>query len=69
MAAKKQGVAVDEVDMTNMNAFLIQDGTYVDASRDEMVTNYGSVEAYIGRGLGLDAGFVAQLKNELLVTE
>ena len=66
MAAEKRGIPADEVDMTNMNAFLIQDGTYIDASRDEMIAAYGSNYAYVEQGLGLDMAALQQLRNEIL---
>ena len=62
LAAEKRGVPTEQVDMTNMEAFLIQDGTYVDASRAEMLGEYGSVDAYLSQGLGQSAQDINQLQ-------
>ena len=66
MSAEKRDISPDEVDMTNMEAFLIQSGTYIDASRDEMKDEYGTVEDYISDGLGISDGEVEHLRNDLL---
>lgn len=66
MAAERQGVAAEDVDMTNMNAFLIQDGSYIDASRDGMIASAGSVDAYINQDLGFTHGDIRQLRESLL---
>ena len=47
LAAGKQGIAPEAVDMGNMEAFLIQDGSYIDATRDEVTVAYGSFANYI----------------------
>lgn len=47
MAAQKQGVEVSEVDMSNMEAFLVQDGSYIDATQDEILVGYGSLADYL----------------------
>ena len=52
-AADKQGIAPEEVEMSNMEAFLVQDGPYIDASYEEMVDEFGSIDGYIREGLGL----------------
>jgi protein-tyrosine phosphatase len=66
MAAEKQGIPPEQVDMSNMEAFLIQGGSYIDASYDEMVKAYGSVENFIRDGLGLGDQEVDRLGDELL---
>jgi protein-tyrosine phosphatase len=67
LAAKKRGITPEQVDMTNMESFLIQDGAYNDASKVEMIDEYGSINAYIGQGLGLRDNEIRQLSNELLI--
>ena len=52
--------------MTNMEAFLIQEESYLDASRAEMIAEYGSVEAYIQDGLVFGGPDLGQLQDELL---
>jgi len=66
MAAKKRAIPFDQVDMVNMEAFLIQGGSYIDASRLEMIDEYGSVENYISQGLDFKNEELQQLHNELL---
>lgn len=62
MAAQKQDVAADEVDMENMEAFLIQDGSYIDATRAEITTACGSFAEYLNTIGVVPAG----LQKELL---
>jgi|GEM_PF-5963588 len=52
--------------MANMEAFLIQEGAYIDASLEEMNQEHGSVEGYIRAGLGLGQQEVRRLRDELL---
>ena len=52
--------------MTNMEAFLIQSGSYIGASRDEMIDEFGSVDGYIRMGLGLEDREMHKLHDELL---
>jgi protein-tyrosine phosphatase len=66
MAADKRGIQPEEVSMTNMEAFLIQKGAYIDASYDEIVNVWGSVNGYIRQGLGFSELEINQLGDELL---
>jgi protein-tyrosine phosphatase len=66
MAAKKQGIPPDQVDMTNIKAFYILEGSYIDATLDEIIQQYGSMDEYLRKGLGLDDGEVQRLHDELL---
>ncbi|UCC51209.1 MAG: tyrosine-protein phosphatase, partial [Anaerolineaceae bacterium] len=65
MAAENQGVSLEQVDMTNMNAFLIQDGSYIDASQDEIVQDFGSMAGYLQNGLGLSQHELSRLREAL----
>jgi len=65
-AAKLQNVPPDEVDMANIKAFYILEAEYIDASLDEAVTKYGSMEEYIRKGLGIGDAVVEKLRVELL---
>ncbi|MDX2416838.1 MAG: tyrosine-protein phosphatase [Xanthomonadales bacterium] len=65
MAAKK-GIPTDQVDMTNIKAFYILEGSYFDATLDEIIKQYGSMGEYLRKGLGLDDEVVQRLKDELL---
>jgi protein tyrosine/serine phosphatase len=66
MAAKKRSIPPQQVDMSNMEAFLIQHGSYIDASREEMIRENGSIQNYIREGLGLSGQEINNLRNELL---
>jgi hypothetical protein len=41
-------------------------GSYIDATRDEILKQYGSMDAYLHRGLGLSDVEIKKLKDELL---
>jgi protein-tyrosine phosphatase len=66
LAAHGQDVADDEIDMTNVEAFMIQDGSYIDATRDEIITKFGSFDRYLEEALDLDASAVGDLRASLL---
>jgi len=56
----------EQVDMTNIRAFYILEGRYIDASLDEAVKRYGSMDAYIREGLGLTDEEITSLRKQLL---
>jgi len=64
--AENTGVAPEEVDTTNMDAFYILQGAYIDAALEQAVEDYGSMEAYIRDGLGITDEEVEKLKSQLL---
>lgn len=66
MAASKQGVPSGRVDMTNINAFYILEGSYIDASMNEINKKYGSMAAYLREGLGLSDEEINKLQRVLL---
>jgi protein-tyrosine phosphatase len=66
MAAERQGIPPDQVDMTNIKAFYILEGSYIDATRDEILKQYGSMDEYLHRGLGLSDSEIKRLRDELL---
>ena len=65
-AAKIKDVPQDQVDMTNMEAFLVQEGSYIDASKDEMLAEYGSQDGYVSSGLRFTGQELENLHAELL---
>jgi len=65
-AATTLGVSEDEVDMTNVEAFYILEGSYIDGALEQAVADYGSMEAYIRDGLGISDEEVERLRSELL---
>jgi protein-tyrosine phosphatase len=64
--AKNNQVAPEDVDMTNINAFYILDGSYIDASLDEAIKEYGSMKNYIRQGLGITEEEILALRQSLL---
>jgi len=66
MVAAKKNIPPEQVDMANMEAFYIQQGTYIDASLDRAVEEYGSMQGYIREGLGITDKEIAQLRAQLL---
>jgi protein-tyrosine phosphatase len=61
--AEYKGIPVDDVDTTNMDAFYILDGTYIDASLDFAVAEYGSMDNYIREGLGISDNVIEKLRE------
>ncbi len=66
MAAATLGIAPEDVDMAGANAFYVLKGSYIDASLDEAVARYGSMDDYIREGLGISDEEVAHLRGTLL---
>ena len=52
--------------MTNILAFYVLDGSYIDAAYDEIVKEYGSMDNYLKAGLGLTEDDLVRLREELL---
>ena len=52
--------------MTNINAFYILKGNYIDATRDEILKQYGSIDRYLIKGLGLKKSEIQALRDNLL---
>jgi len=65
-AADRQGLAPEEVDMVNVEAFYVLDGTYIDGTLDQAIAEHGSMEAYIRDGVGLTDKELEQLRHQLL---
>ncbi len=66
IAAENRGVAPEQVDMTNAEAFYILQVSYIDATYDEVMRRYGTFENYFREGLGLTDQEIARLREELL---
>ena len=49
-----------------MEAFLVQEGSYIDASKDEMLAEYGSQDGYVSSGLRFTGQELENLRAELL---
>jgi protein-tyrosine phosphatase len=66
MVAEKRSVAPEEIDMTNVEAFYVLDGSYIDGALEQAVAEYGSMDAYIREGLGITEDEIEMLKSQLL---
>ncbi|MDH3814915.1 MAG: tyrosine-protein phosphatase, partial [Acidobacteriota bacterium] len=64
--AENNGISPDDVDTTNMDAFYILQGAYIDAALEQAVEDYGSMEAFIREGLGLSDEEIEKLQEQLL---
>jgi protein-tyrosine phosphatase len=65
-AVNNRNITAEQVDMTNMNAFYILQSSYIDASLEEAVKQYGSMDKYIRQGLGIEDKLIKKLQKELL---
>ena len=52
--------------MTNIKGFYILEAEYIDASLDEAVKRYGSIDKYIREGLGVTDKELANLREQML---
>ena len=66
LSAQNQEIPLGDVDMTNIRAFYILKGQYIDATRDEIVNKYGTIEHYLTKGLGLEKSDIEALRDRLL---
>lgn len=64
--AKNRGIPPAEVDPSNIEAFYVLQGSYIDAALDAAVEEFGSMEAYITQGLGITEAELQRLRSELL---
>ena len=65
-AAKTFGIPPGEVDMTNINAFYILEGSYIDGALTRIEEGYGGIDNYLTEGLGLSPEEIEALKYRLL---
>lgn len=66
MAAERKGVSPEAIDMTNVEAFYVLEGAYIDGTLDQAIAEHGSMEAYIRDGLGVTDQEIERLREELL---
>jgi protein-tyrosine phosphatase len=64
--ASDRGVDPNNVDMTNVEAFYVLDGSYIDGTLERAIEDYGSMEDYIREGLGLTDEEIDLLRSQLL---
>ena len=65
-AASARGIAPNDVDMTNVEAFFILEAAYIDSALATAEQQYGSMDAYIREGLGITDAEISSLKSALL---
>ena len=65
-AAKTLGIPPEDVDTTNIVAFYILQGDYVDGTLEAIEREYGSMENYLTKGLGLSQEELRKLREQLL---
>lgn len=66
LAGKNAGIPPEEVDTRNIEAFYILDGSYIDASKETIGEDYGSMDNYLTEGLGLSGEEIEALRSSLL---
>ena len=64
--AAARGVDPEDVDMSNVEAFYILDGAYIDGALKAAEAQYGSMDAYIREGLGMSEAELSTLRSTLL---
>lgn len=64
--ASNNDMPVEQVDSTNIEAFYILQGSYIDAALQQAIADYGSMDAYIRDGLGISNTELLQLQQQLL---
>jgi len=65
-AAETFGQDPADVDMTNINAFYILEGSYIDGTLNRIEEEYGDIETYLKKGLGLSEEEIGLLRHRLL---
>jgi protein-tyrosine phosphatase len=64
--AKTHSIPEGDVDTTNIEAFYILQGNYIDASLEQAIADYGSMENYIREGLNISEETLQKLRSNLL---
>jgi protein-tyrosine phosphatase len=64
--AKQKGISPEQVDMTTYEAMFLVKPEYLQAAHDEAVRRYGSMDAYLRKGLGISDGMIDRLRSDLL---
>lgn len=65
-AAKTLGIPPENVDTTNIVAFYILQGDYIDGTLEVIEKEYGSINNYLSKGLGLSQEELNVLREQLL---
>ena len=66
LGASNPDVTDPEKNTENIEAFYVLQGYYVDAVKETIEKEYGTIDNYLTQGLGLNTGEIAQLRAQLL---
>ncbi len=64
--AKKQGIPPEKVDMSSYEAAYYVKPEYIDAAHQDVISKYGSMEAFFIKELGVSEELIKRLRSELL---
>ena len=65
-AAKTLNIPPEDVDTTNLVAFYVLEGNYIDATLEVIEKEHGSMDNYLTKGLGLSQEELRTLREQLL---
>jgi len=66
LAAETFGQDPADVDMTNINAFYVLEGSYIDGTLARIEDGYGGIDGYLREGLGLTDDEIELLRRRML---
>lgn len=64
--ATARSIEPEQVDMTNVEAFYVLRGNYIDGTLEWAIEHYGSMDRFIREGLGISDEEIERLRAELL---
>jgi protein-tyrosine phosphatase len=64
--AQKQGITPEQVDMSNYEPMYYVKPEYIDATHQEVIRRFGSMDSFLRKGLGISDEVIDKLRNELL---
>ena len=64
--ADERNIKPEDVDLSDVEAFYVLEGSYIDGALRAAKQQYGSMEGYIRDGLGITDAEITQLKSALL---
>lgn len=66
LIAQQKGLPPDQVDMSRVRSIMYAEPEYIDAAHQEIMGIYGSMDAYLSRGLGATDDELEELRDQLL---
>jgi protein-tyrosine phosphatase len=64
--AKKKDIPPEKVNMSGYRLLYYVEAEYIDAAHQEAIRKYGSMDAYLRKGLGISDEMINKLRKELL---